>query len=431
MVTIIHSVTIVTLDENDSVFDGYVVIKDGELDKLKEGKPAEQILDAAEEVIDGKGKWLLPGLINTHGHIGSSFLRGAGDDMPLLEWLQTVMWPNEKTFDEDIVRSAASLAMVEMIKSGTTTFLDMYHLYMDKIAELVAESHMRAVLCRGMIGNCPPDEQMEKLLEAVQLHKNFHGYNNGKVTVALSPHAPYTCPPEFLEKVVEQALLNQMWIHIHVAETKEEVLRHEQQYGIRPVEHLQQLGLFRVPCMIAHGVHVNEEEMQILADNHVYVSHNPKSNLKLGSGIAPLTAMWEKGINVALGTDSTASNNTLDLFEELRFAALIHKGVLEDPTATTASAVLKMATVAGAKALQLNSTGALVKGNQADFIMLNPKKAHLSPWNISRVASHLVYAAKSSDVTDVFVQGRPLMKNGELQYLDEEKIIFEANMYLH
>lgn len=417
------------MDNKNSVFDGFVIVKDDKFHEVKQGTPSEYDKNQADEIINGSGKWLLPGLINSHGHLGSAFLRGAGDDIPLMTWLKTVMWPNEQKFTEEIVKNAASLAMVEMVKSGTTTFLDMYHLYMDKMAELAISSEMRTVLCRGMIGLCPDREQDEKIAESIQLFHDYNGVNKGKVTVALSPHAPYTCPPSFMIKVVDAAKKNGMWIHTHLAETKGEVDRHIAEHGVSPVKHMDDLGLFDVPSLIAHGVHLTVEDLHILCEKNVSVAHNPMSNLKLGSGIAPIPDMINKGITISLGTDSTASNNNLDLFEEMRFAALIHKGTHEDPTVTTSEMILRMATNWGAKALQLEKLGKIKAGYQADFILVNPNSAHLLPSDKKRVLSHLVYSAKGSDVTDSFVGGVHIMKDKELLSLDEEKIIFEAKAF--
>ncbi|ADU30171.1 amidohydrolase [Evansella cellulosilytica] len=430
MVTVIHSITIITLDENNAIFQGFVIIKGGTFQEVGSGYPSKKILDTADEVINGKGKWMMPGLVNTHGHLGSTYLRGAGDDIPLMNWLENVMWPAERRFTRETVLQAASLAILEMVKSGTTTFLDMYHLHMDNIAELVIESDMRAVLCRGMIGHCSDQEQEEKLLESIQLYHNFHGENDNKLTVALSPHAPYTCPPVFLEKVVDKAVENGMWIHTHVSETKKEVVDHIQKYGKRPVEHLNELGMFNVPCLIAHAVHVNDEELNILKEKGVSISHNPMSNLKLGSGIAPIPKMLDLNLSVSLGTDSTASNNNLDMFEELRIATLIQKGLHEDPTITSSEAYLRMATQYGAKSLQINNVGEIKENFIADFILIEPEVPHLLPWNEDRIISHIVYSMKGSDVTDSFVQGKQIMRNRELLQLDEEKILYEANCYL-
>lgn len=425
--TIIHSVTIVTMDNSNELFKGYVVIQDHLFNKVSKGDPAPEEITEADHVINGKGKWLMPGLINTHGHIGSSLLRGAGDDMPLMSWLKQVMWPNEARFDKDTVLVAAELAMMEMIKSGTTTFLDMYHLHMDEVAELVIDRGVRATLCRGMIGLCSEEEQEKKLKESVQLFEQYHGESNGKVSIALSPHAPYTCPPPFLKKIAETAEKHGMMIHTHVSETRGEVEQHLKDYGKRPIVHMKELGLFNQPCLIAHGVHVNEQELNILKDFQVAVSHNPISNLKLGSGIAPIPDMRSRGITVALGTDSTASNNNLDLFEEMRMAALIHKGTREDPAATNSLETLEMATVKGAEALRLPQLGKINVGYKADFIMIDPNVAHLTPWEESRVQSHLIYSTKGSDVTDAYIDGEPVYKNGQLISFDEEKIIFYAN----
>lgn len=417
------------MDDENSIYEGYVILENGFFKKVGKGTPEETEFTAEDQIIDGKGKWLLPGLINTHGHLGSSYLRGAGDDMPLMEWLETVMWPNESKFSKETVKNASLLALLEMTKTGTTTFLDMYHLHMAQMAELAIESELRAVLCRGMIGFCSEEEQDEKIAESVWLYKNYNGANNDKIAVAMSPHAPYTSPPTFLMKVRAAAEQNGMWIHTHVSETKGEVIKHIEQFGKSPVKHLDEIGLFDVPCLIAHGVHLNEEDLNILQKKNVSVSHNPMSNLKLGSGIAPLPEMLKRGINVAIGTDSTASNNNLDMLEEIRFTAMIHKGVKEDPTVTTSEKCLRMAMEHGAKALQIEGLGRIQEGYKADFIMINPFVPHLLPSDHNRIASHLVYAAKGSDVTDSFVGGIQVMKDKETLFLDEEKILYEAQNF--
>ncbi|PYZ95322.1 N-ethylammeline chlorohydrolase [Salipaludibacillus keqinensis] len=415
------------MEESHQIFYGYVIVEKGLFKTVGKGSPSSKEIADADEVIDGQGKWLMPGLVNTHGHLGSTLLRGAGDDMPLMDWLKQIMWPNESRFDKETVTIAAQLAMIEMIKSGTTTFLDMYHLFMEDMAELVIDIGMRATLCRGMIGLCSEEEQEQKLAESVKLYKDFHGESDGKISIALSPHAPYTCPPPFMKRAAEEAKKHNMMIHTHVSETRGEVEQHVKEYGKRPIVHLEELGLFHSPCLIAHGVHVNEEEMVILKENDVAVSHNPISNLKLGSGIAPIPEMVSKGITVGLGTDSTASNNNLDLFEEMRMAALIHKGKQENPSVTNSLKTLEMATFKGAEALRISQLGKIRSKFKADFILVDPAAPHLTPWENNRVHSHLVYAAKGSDVTDVFVGGKALYSNKSLVKLDEEKILYEAN----
>ncbi|PYZ98389.1 N-ethylammeline chlorohydrolase [Alteribacter lacisalsi] len=422
--TIVKNGIFVTLaSKEEPVLNGYMVVENGTIDGLYEGEPSPETVNG-NTIIDAQGKWVLPGLVNTHGHTGSALLRGAGeDDLPVQKWLESVMWPAEQTFTPGITRAANALAIGEMIKSGTTTFLDMYHLNMDAAGELIKDSGINGVLCRGMIGLCPEHEQREKLNEATDLYRNWHNEADGRIRVMLSPHAPYTCPPSFMEMIIDRASEHEISLHTHLAENRGEVETHKQQYGKRPAEHLAELGFFDLPALIAHGVHLSEKELDLFAEKKVCVSHNPVSNLKLGSGIADVPGMRKRGISVSLGTDSTASNNSLDLFEEMKMAALIHKGTSEDPTVTSAYDTLKSATAQGARSLGYSRKGRLEKGWDADFIFVDHSGMHTLPDPADRVLSHLVYASKASDVTDVYVSGRALMKNRELQTLDEEQVI--------
>ncbi|WP_026689520.1 amidohydrolase [Alteribacter aurantiacus] len=415
-----------TLNQQSPITKGSMVINDSVI----EGIYKDELDLTFDDVIDAKGKLVIPGLINTHGHTGSSLLRGAGDDLPLYTWLSEVMWPAEQTFTKDTIQAATSLAMSEMLKSGTTTFLDMYHLHMDQTAELILNCGMNGVLCRGMIGLCSSEEQKEKLDESVNLFKRWHGIGDGRLNVMLSPHAPYTCPPLFLEQIIDKSRQFGIGLHTHLAETRKEVQEHIKNYGKSPGEHLDELGFFDGHALIAHGVHLSRKEIEVLGKKGVYISHNPKSNLKLGSGIMNIKEMLAQKVNVTIGTDSTASNNTLDLFEEMRFSSLIHKGVNEDPTVTTARDVLLMGTRNGAKALGFENKGVLESGFDADLTFVDITQSHVLPNDQERLVSHLIYAIKGSDVTDVFVKGKQLVKNRELLTLDEEKIHFEANEVL-
>ncbi|WP_231686761.1 amidohydrolase [Bacillus sp. JCM 19034] len=355
-----------------------------------------------------------------------SLLRGYSDDLPLHRWLKEKMWPFEAKLDRESVRAGRQLAVAEMLLSGTTTFLEMYHLYIDDFAEQLAEIGMRATLMRSMIGLCPTREQEEKLQEAVTLAKTWHKSANNRIQMMLAPHAPYTCPPDFIERIVEEAATLQLPIHMHLAETKKEVEDHINTYGVHPFDHLQKLKVLdKTPWLFAHCVHLSQEQIKAMANYQLSVSYNPKSNLKLGSGIAPIAQMLEEGINVSIGTDSVASNNTLDLFEELRVGTLVQKGIKQDSTTIPAYEALKLVTVNGAKALSLQGVGQIEVGYDADFILLSYESPHLQPND--HVYSHLVYAAKGSDVTDVYVQGKALVRKKELVTLDLEKIIFEAN----
>ncbi|MCM3713557.1 amidohydrolase [Alkalihalobacillus oceani] len=424
---LLKDAAIVTMDkENPFIDNGFLVIADGKLIEVGSGSPSEKQEADAAEVISVKGKWLMPGLINTHGHIGMTLLRGHSDDLPLHRWLEEKMWPFEGKQDEEAVHAGRALALAEMVKSGTTTFLEMYHLYMDQCAEAVEEAGMRATLMRSMIGLCSKEEQEAKLGEAVRFAKQWHERADGRIRTMLAPHAPYTCPPAFIERIVEEAVQLQLPVHMHLAETKKEVADHLEQYGCHPLDHLDQLGVLdAVPWLFAHGVHLAEAQLERLARTEATISYNPKSNLKLGSGIAPVKEMLERGIRVSFGTDSVAANNTLDLFEELRIGNLLQKGSYQDATALSAGTTLELATINGAEALQFPELGKLKAGYQADFILLDGEQLHVQP--AAHVLSHLVYAVKAADVTDVFVQGKALMRNRSLLTLDEEKIRYQAN----
>ncbi|MDF2813873.1 MAG: N-ethylammeline chlorohydrolase [Paenibacillus sp.] len=419
--TLIRNGKFITLQDSSPYLEGYMEIEGDRIIYIGAGDPDPA--KSYDEVIDGKGKLYMPGLVNTHGHAAMSLLRGYGDDLALQVWLQEKMWPNEAKFTAADVRAGTLLSIVEMLKGGTTSFLDMYD-HMNEVAQAVELSGMRAVLTRGAIGLCPPDVQDAKLAEAIQFARDWHGQAGGRITTVMSPHAPYTCPPDFIEKFVQAAHDLDLPMHTHMSETLREVLENEQQYGLRPVAHLEKLGMFSRPTIVAHAVHLTDEEIAILSKYDVRVSHNPGSNLKLASGVARVPDLLKAGVLVSLGTDGPASNNNLDMFEEMRLAALIHKGVSGDPTAVPAVEAIRMGTLTGAKSIWLDDVGALQAGMKADFIALDIDQAHFLPR--TDYSSHVVYSASAKDVTDVFVDGRCLVRNGQCLTLDEEKIKFDA-----
>jgi len=423
MKTIITHATILTVnDHNEVIVDGAVAF---EGDKLTYVGPTPADLSGYDEVISGKGKYVMPGLINTHCHAGMSLLRGYADDLPLQQWLEEKMWPLEAQFTGEHVKWGTHLSMIEMIRTGTTTFVDMYD-HMGQVAQAVADSGMRAGLCRGMIGLCSEEERQAKLREAVAFARDWHNQADGRITVMMSPHAPYTCSPEFIAQIVDKATELDLPIHIHMSETRFEVELNVKDYGVRPVAHLENIGVFARPTLVAHAVHLTDEEIGILAQYDVKVSHNIVSNLKLASGVAPVPQMLAKGVSVSLGTDSSASNNNLNLFEELRMVALVHKGVSYDPLAVPAETALRMATRFGADCVfQGAQLGSLEVGKQADLVMLDADQAHFHPAH--NPVSHVVYAANGRDVTDTVVAGKFLMRNRQLLTMDEEKAIYEAN----
>ena len=415
-ITIIKNGHFLVPGSDKPVLSGYMTLENDLITYIGEAEPA---VEEGAQVVDGSRLLFMPGLVNTHGHTAMSLLRGYGDDMVLQAWLQEKMWPMEEKFTGDDVYWGTSLSVLEMLKGGTTTFLDMYD-HMDRVAEVTEQSGMRAVLMRGVIGLCPEDVQQAKLAEAVAFARNWHGKADGRITTMLSPHAPYTCPPEFFMKFVEAAHDLDLPMHTHMSETRHEVEQNVADYGLRPVAHLEKLGMFTRPSLIAHGVHLNDEEIGILARHNVGVSHNPGSNLKLASGVARVPELLRAGVKVSLGTDGAASNNNLDMFEEMRLAALIHKGVSGDPTAVPAPEALLMATEYGAQSIFLSGVGRLAAGMKADFIALDIDQPHLLPH--TDLLSHAVYSASAKDVEHVWVNGRQVVKHGECLTLDEEAI---------
>lgn len=417
---LIKNGTFAVLDADRPVVHGYMLVEGDTISYIGEERP-EGVEGA--ETLDGKGLLFLPGLINTHGHAAMSLLRGYGDDMVLQTWLQEKMWPMEAKFTAADVYAGTALSVLEMLKGGTTTFLDMYD-HMDEVAKVVEESGIRAVLMRGAIGLCSPEEQDQKLKEAIAFAQNWHGKAEGRITTMMSPHAPYTCPPAFIEKFVQAAHDLDLPMHTHMSETRAEVEQNVNDYGVRPVEHLLKLGMFSRPTLLAHAVHLTDEEIDIMAAHGVTISHNPGSNLKLASGVARVPELLKKGVVVSLGTDGPASNNNLDMLEEIRLAALIHKGVSGDPTAVPALEALKMGTEYGAKSVFLQNTGKLAAGMKADIIALNTEQAHFLPR--TDYISHTVYSAGAKDVEHVWVNGKQVVKHGACLTLDEERIRYEA-----
>lgn len=410
-----------TLDADRPVVYGYMVIED-DLIRYVGGDLPDDLPDEIETV-DGKGLFFMPGLINTHGHAAMSLLRGYGDDLALQVWLQDKMWPMEAKFTSQDVYWGTALSVLEMLKGGTTTFLDMYD-HMDEVAKVTVQSGIRACLMRGAIGLCPEEVQKAKLAEAIQFAQDWHGKAEGRITAMMSPHAPYTCPPAFIEQFVQAAHDLDLPLHTHMSETRAEVEQNVKDYGLRPVAHLEKLGFFSRPSLVAHAVHLTDDEIEVLSRHQVSVSHNPGSNLKLASGVARVPELLKAGVTVSLGTDGAASNNNLDMFEEIRLAALIHKGVSGDPTAVPAAEALRMGTVYGARSIALNNVGLLQAGMKADFIAIDIDQAHFVPH--TDLISHAVYSASAKDVAHVWVDGKPIVRDGECLTLDEEKVRREA-----
>ena len=421
---LIKNTILVTMDEDrPRWFSGDLLIENNIIARITERPDTiENTKNAA--VINGENHLFMPGLINTHGHAAMTLFRGYADDLPLKVWLEDKIWPIEEHLDGEDVFWGTMLAACEMLKGGTTTFTDMYF-FMDRVAAAAAESGIRAVLSRGMIGI--GESAKIGLAETRRLIEERHGTENGRLNVILGPHAPYTCPPEFLKKVIELAEESGRPLNIHLSETKNEVNESYSAYSKSPVELVNEIGLFNYPVLAAHCVHLNDHDLDILSEKKVAVAHNPVSNLKLGSGIARVAEMIDRGVTVGIGTDGVASNNNLDMIEEMRTAALLQKGISMDPALLNAEAALQMATINGARALRLENIGMLREGWKADIIGLNTNKPHLVP--LHNPLAHIVYAASASDVEYVIVDGELLLENGELKKMDEEKVIFETTKH--
>ncbi len=384
----------------------------------------------AAEVIDCGGKVLMPGLVNTHTHVPMTLLRGLSDDLRLDVWLMGYMMPVEREFvSPEFVRLGTKLACAELIRSGVTTFNDMYY-FEDDVAEATAEAGMRAVVGQTVMKFPTPDAASyeEALDRCRDLIDKWKGHP--LIVPAIAPHAVYTCTPDVLTACVELAKATDTIVHFHVAETAEEVETIRNEHGIPVVPYIRKFGMLETRLIAAHCVHIDRGEMRSLMHANAGIAHNPSSNLKLASGFAPVARMMEIGCNVGIGTDGTGSNNDLDFFEEIRLASMIAKPVAEDPTALPAKQVLSMATIIGAKSIHMdNLIGSLEPGKRADLILVDLSPVHNQPRfrrDPEAVYAQIIYAAKSTDVTDVMVNGQWLMRDRQLTTLNEAELIGEA-----
>ncbi len=421
---LIKDATLVTMDENRGVVDsGNLLIEGNIIKNISEGKD-----DAAGEaqVIAGEGRVVIPGLINLHNHAVMTLFRSYADDYPLMEWLTTKIFPAEARLTEEDVYWGTSLALLEMIRGGTTTFVDMYY-FMEQTARACLESGIRAMLSQVFIGPESSNKGFNTLEDAIKFIENWQdqGSGNGRINAILGPHAIYTCPPDFLRRVLKETEHLNTIIHIHLSESRDEVEQSLREYGKTPVALLDELGMFERKTIAGHCVHLNEQDIEILSSKRVGISHNPCSNLKLGNGIAPLQKLLEKKACVGLGTDGAASNNNLDMFEEIKLCSLLQKGALADPTVIPAKTAFELATAGGARVLNMEgSLGVLKEGARADLAVVNFNKPHLQPHNDP--VANLVYSASANDVETVIVDGDILYNRGEFLTLDAEKIYYEA-----
>ena len=382
----------------------------------------------AREVIDVGNSIVMPGLVNTHTHAAMAYFRGLADDLPLKEWLAEHIWPAEtKYVNENFVKKSSELACLEMIKSGTTAFNDMYF-FADITALTARQANLRVMLGEGIIDFKTPscDTPSQALDKAISLLERY--VNDKLIKIALTPHAIYTVNKKILIKVRDLAVRYNLPVHIHVSETKKEVDDCKKKHGLTPVAYLDNLGLLNKNTIAAHSVWLDEDDIAIYKKRGVKASHCPISNMKLASGIAPIAKMIKQDIIIGLGTDSAASNNTLDIFSEMRACALSQKAHNLDSTILPAREIVKMATINGARVLGLDKDiGSLEIGKKADIITINLDKPHLQP--IHNLYSHLVHCVEAQDVDNVIINGQVVMKNRGVQTLDEERILKDVKKF--
>jgi 5-methylthioadenosine/S-adenosylhomocysteine deaminase len=388
---------------------------------------------SAKQVVDCGGKVLMPGLINAHTHVPMTLLRGLADDLRLDVWLMGYMMPVEREFvSPDFVRLGTKIACAEFIRSGVTSFADMYY-FEEDVALAASEAGLRGLCAQTVLKFPTPDagSYEDSLAMARDFIKRWVGHP--LIVPSVAPHAPYTCTDEILRATAQLAAEFDVPLHTHLSETALEVENMRRDTGMPVIPYVKKQGLFEAKVLAAHCVHIDEGEMRTLKHLGAGVAHNPTSNLKLASGVAPVTKMLEVGLNVGIGTDGPASNNDLDMFEEVRLAALLAKNHTNDPTSLPASAALTMATRMGAQAMHMGHiTGSLEAGKRADLILLDISKLHNSPRfkrDSQNIYAQIVYAAKSTDVTDVMVNGKWLMRDNKLLTLNEADLLNAADEY--
>ncbi len=425
---IVYGDYVLSMEEGAGVLkDGAVAVRDGAIIAIGPRAEINTQYKAASRIF-GKNRVLMPGLVNGHTHAAMVLFRGIADDMALIDWLQNYIFPMEGKFvDEDFIRAGAALACWEMIRGGTTTIVDMYF-YPQIAAQIYQQCGIRAILGAPMIDYPSPgfsgwDDSFAAGHDFVRDFKD----PTGKLVAAFAPHGAYTVSPEHLKEVLDAANDLHAPMMMHVAESPSEMEVMEERYGNSSVRHIAGLGMLDFPLIAAHMVWPDEDEMDMLAMSDVGPIHNPTSNMKTAAGFSPVAQMLSRGINVGLGTDGAASNNDLDMWEEIRLAALLHKGKSGDPTLIPASTALAMATRIGALAIGLGDvTGSLVPDKRADMIQLSLSSPHMAP--LYDVESHLVYVAGSRDVVTSIVDGQVLMRDGKVRTLNAAQVTKDAQV---
>ena len=424
---LIRNGTIVTMDQQETIVSGDVLIRDGRIAEI-----GAEINEEADEVIDAHNCAVLPGFVQTHIHLCQTLFRGAADDLSLIDWLKKRVWPMEAAHTQESLRASAALGVAELIKGGTTCALTMETVrHTEVVLQVVAESGFRATVGKCMMdkGDDVPSALQEQtrasIAESLALINKWHGENDGRIRCCFAPRFAISCTRELLTEVSRLAREHGVMIHTHASENTTECAIVQRESGLRNVAYLDSLGISGVHVVLAHCVHLNDQEIQTLASTRTNVSHCPSSNLKLGSGIAPLAQLLYAGVSVSLGADGAACNNRLDLFTEMRTAALLQKA-LHGPEVVPAARALRMATIDGARALGLeDEIGSIEAGKRADVIIVDLNRLSLTP--APDVVAALVYSAQAADVRTSIIDGQIVLRDGELMTLNEASVREDAN----
>lgn len=413
MSILLKNISYLDIEEEKIVDKADIFIEENKIKKI--GKNLDL---SADEVLDGENKLLTPGFVNAHTHLGMSYFRNYADDLALMDWLENEIWPIEAKLNAEDIYWSSMLSIIENIKSGVTSFCDMYY-EMHRVGDAAIEAGIRGVLTRGMTDVDGKGE--EKLQEFDDLYNNYHEKSNGRIKVVPAPHAIYTCSGEFLKEIAKRSIERyDSLIHIHLSETLTEVENSKKEYGMTPIEYVNSLGLLDSQTIAAHCVHITDEEIELVKDKKFFPVYNPSSNLKLASGFTPVDKLLKNNITMALGTDGDSSNNNQDFVEEMHIGGIVNKAVTMNEKAVPAIEILKMATINGAKALGFEKLGLVKEDYLADLTIFDLNSNSFTPRN--NLISALVYSASSSDVEAAICDGKFIMKNREILNVDEEKI---------
>lgn len=431
MKTLFKGPTIVTMNSDAAVFKGNVLVENNRIAYIGPNEPT------ADRVIFGEGKLLIPGLIQTHVHLSQTLFRSQADDLELLDWLKNRIWPLEGAHDEESLYQSALLGISELLLGGTTTLVDMQTVHhTDAAIHAIAESGIRATTGKVMMdhGEEVPGTLIQSTNDAIQesvnLLEKWHGKENGRIQYAFTPRFVVSCTEDLLKEVVKLSSKYGVRVHTHASENKGEIEIVERERGMRNVLYLDHIGMAAPNLILTHCIWLNDEEMDILQKRDVKVAHCPTCNIKLSSGIAPIPEMLKRGITVSLGADGAPCNNSLDIFQEMKMAALIQKP-LHGPTVMPAREVFKLATLGGARAMGLeNDIGSIEVGKKADLVLISLDEPHVNPVDGVDPYSLLIYSLRSSDVYLTMVDGKILMENRELKTIDKDAVARKSNEVL-